>query len=385
MQHRELLPDLVSAIYEASYQPSLWPTVIAKLGHLTKSRSGALFVHDKKIEAANGFYTSGLSAAAIEAYTRLGHLDPAFKIMEEVPIGMAININDTTRHEIESPTYYENIRKRYDIGYVCGANIVVSEERHIGLGLQRSASDTTYNQETLQLVSELIPHLQRGLRIHREFMRLRVEKRAATAGLDNLMMGLVLFDQLGNVVYSNPLAESILAEHPAITLTNDRIIPQDREDAVRLHRLINSCLGTSPVDQVRGGVMGLRHDDRKHPLALMVRPLATSELANIIDGELIYAAMYINDPERPLPIDAETIATLYQLSRTEAGIAISLVNGLSVEEIAKQQHRSIHTVRSHLKSVYHKTHTNNQAGLVRLILSGGATLSVSSVHDIAQP
>lgn len=378
MLDRAPLSELIADIYEASYQPSLWPTVIEKLVRITHSRSGALLIHDKKVEEANGFYASGLSADVVEAYARLGHLDPGFKIMADVPIGMAINMYGPRRHEVESTDYYENIRKKHDIGYVCGANIVINEERHVGLGLQRSASDTAYSQETLELISEIIPHLQRGLRIHREFIRLRVEKTAATAGLDNLMMGLVLFDQLGTAVYLNPLAESILATHPAVSLANDRIIPTDREDATQLHRLITACL--APARQAeckRGGMMGLRHEDRKHPLALMVRPLATSDLANIIDGELIYAAMYINDPERPLAIDAETVSTLYKLSRTEANIAIFLANGQSVEEIAALQNRSIHTVRSHLKSLYHKTRTSNQTGLVRLILSGAAALPSS--------
>lgn len=374
MQSRPVLSELIADIYEASYQASLWPRVIEKIAGITDSRSGAILIKDNNLDEANGFYPTGLPSEALDDYTRLGHLDPAFPIMQNVPVGVAINMYGAQRHDLEPPEYYEGMRKKYDMGYVCGANIIVGEGQHAGLGLQRSAADAEYNEDVLGLVSEIAQHLQRALRIHREFIRLRVENKANSSGLDSLAVGLVLFDQFGTPVYINSVAESILVEHPAIELHNNRITPSSRTDAVHLHQLITSCLGHANTKVKRGGVMGLRHEERTHPLVIMVRPVATSELANIIDGELVYAAMYINDPERPLPVDAESIATLFQLSRTEAKIAISLANGMSVEEIALSQNRSVHTVRSHLKSIYHKTSTYNQAGLVRLVMSGGTIL-----------
>lgn len=375
MLNRALLSELIADIYEASYQPDLWPKVTEKITRITDSRSGALFIQDKNLEAANGFYATGFSDNEMETYSRLGHLDPAYPIMKNVPVGEAINIYGAERHELEPPIYYEEVRKRYDIGYVCGASIIVDEEQHVGLGLQRSASEGEYNSEVLALISEIIPHLQRGLRIHREFIRLRVEKTALAAGLDNQMMGLVLFDQFGTPLYINSIAESIFTEHPAIDFINNRIVPQQPEDAVQLHRMVISCLNPDRnTDTQPGGVMGLHHSERRHPLALMVTPVATSDLANIIDGVPVYAAMYINDPERPISIDARTLASLYQLSSTEAKIAIALANGASVEEIAASQNRSTHTVRSHLKSLFQKTGTGNQTELVKLLLTGGASL-----------
>lgn len=375
MTDQLLFSELINDIYEAAYQPSLWPRVTEKIARITDSRSGAILIRDNMIEEASGFYPAGLPSEAVEDYARFGHLDPAFPIMQKVPVGAAINAHGSERHELESPKYYENIRKKYDIGYVCGANIIVDDVQHVGLGLQRSATDTEYSQKTLELVTAIIPHLQRGMKIHREFIRLRVETTAMGAGLDNLMVGLVLFDQLGTPVYINSMAESILNEHPAIDLINGRIVPERNEDARQLHHLIHSCLDPASTEQERGGVLGLRHDQRKYPLALMVQPVATSQLANVIDGELAYAALYISDPERPLPIDAETIASLYQLSRCESNIAIMLANGMGVEAIAESQNRSVHTVRSHLKSVFQKTGTASQAALVRLLLSGATLMS----------
>ena len=368
---RELLSELIADIYEASYQPAYWPVVIKKLVNLSNSQSGALFILDKSIQEANSFHSCGLTARTMEDYQRYSHLDPAFLIMQDMPIGVAVNIHGAQQHALESAEYYENVRKKHDIGFVCGANVLVNEKQVVGLGLHRSTASVVYENEVLDVITELVPHLQRALRIHREFIRLRVEKSAMTAGFDNLMMGLVLLDHLGAPAYINPVAESILENHPAIKKVNDRITPTQHEDAVQLRRKIASCLEPGlKGDAEPGGVIGLHDVDKTHPLIVMVKPVATSELNNMIDGELVYAALYLSDPERPLPIAAEKIAGVYGLTHAEAQIAVALVNGLCLEEIAATQNKSIHTVRTHLKSTFQKTKTSKQSDLLRLLLLG---------------
>jgi len=61
-------------------------------------------------------------------------------------------------------------------------------------------------------------------------------------------------------------------------------------------------------------------------------------------------------------------ADLYGLSSAEAKLAASLTKGATLDSIASEHHRSIHTVRAQLKQVLQKTNTHSQADLVRLIL-----------------
>jgi DNA-binding CsgD family transcriptional regulator/PAS domain-containing protein len=304
-------------------------------------------------------------------YQRLAHLDPAFAIMQDQPVGHAVNIQGPERHELESEEFYQGLRRKHDVGYVGGANVIVDVSQVVGLGLHRATADDAYDPATLDLISTLIPHLQRALRIHREFIRLRVQNSALSARLDNLMMGVVLFDHLGTPVYVNPVAESILSHHPAIGWDGESILPTRQEDAVALRRLLLSCLTPQSSEAERGGVLGLHHTDTPRPLVVMLRPVETDVLHNAIDGEPVYVAMYLSDTERPHCVSVEAISELYGLTRTEAQIAVSLANGQSVEEIAANSSRSVHTVRTHLKAIFNKTRTKNQADLVRLLLAGG--------------
>lgn len=371
MPAQRLFSELIGDIYEASYQPSYWPVVIEKICRITSSRSGAIVMQDMTTKEGNGLYPHGLSREVLFDYSKYAHLDPAFRIMQFKPVGQAVNILTDVLHEYESDEFHHMIRRRADLGYIAGATIVANETQTVGLALHRSFNATPYEEDTLQLVSDLIPHLERALRIHREFIRLRVEQSALAAGFESLTMGLVLLDHLGAPVYFNPVAREILEDHPAISITNEVITPSNREDATHLRRLILDCLQPSKMEnRQRGGVIGLHHESRRHPLAVMIKPVATSELANRVDGIPVYAALYLCDPSRPIHLSADTLGKLYKLTRTESQIAIALANGMGVEEIAQAHRRSVNTVRTQLRSIFQKTNTNSQADLIRVLLTG---------------
>lgn len=62
----------------------------------------------------------------------------------------------------------------------------------------------------------------------------------------------------------------------------------------------------------------------------------------------------------------------YQLTVREAAIASKLCEGLSIEEIAAQDGVKPATVRSQLKSIFHKTATARQGELIVSLLKGPA-------------
>ena len=86
------------------------------------------------------------------------------------------------------------------------------------------------------------------------------------------------------------------------------------------------------------------------------------------------AVVFISDPEMGHDFPAEYAASFYGLTLAEAELLCSLINGMSLEEIACDRETSINTVRWQLKNIYRKTNTRRQSDLVRLILSSPAAL-----------
>ena len=65
---------------------------------------------------------------------------------------------------------------------------------------------------------------------------------------------------------------------------------------------------------------------------------------------------------------------LYELSPTEARLAILLMKGMSREQAAAELGRALNTVRAHLRQIFAKTGTSRQGELIALLLSGPVNL-----------
>ena len=96
--------------------------------------------------------------------------------------------------------------------------------------------------------------------------------------------------------------------------------------------------------------------------------------AQLIPSEFDYegakVAVFISDPDLKHPISVDSLVSVYGLTRSEAQVAISLVNGHKIEEIAKSSNHSAHTIRSQLKSVFRKVGVSRQSDLVKMLLTG---------------
>ena len=77
----------------------------------------------------------------------------------------------------------------------------------------------------------------------------------------------------------------------------------------------------------------------------------------------------ITDPDAIPTVPANQLAQLFGLTRAEASIAIELLAGRDVSEIAERQQCSVNTVRVHLARLMVKTDTNRQSQLMRLLMS----------------
>ncbi len=84
--------------------------------------------------------------------------------------------------------------------------------------------------------------------------------------------------------------------------------------------------------------------------------------------------MFISDPAAELQSLEDVLRSLYGLTPAEARLAQALVNGLSLQEYADQQAVSIHTVRSHFRTISGKAGVKRQTDFVRAVLTGPAIL-----------
>ena len=171
-------------------------------------------------------------------------------------------------------------------------------------------------------------------------------------------------------LYFSKLAETILNSHPAIQRQGDRIIGTHPEDGRKLKTLLDRAIQDMLSEAFEPLATGLRSGNGRGPLPVLVTSVKPGNKLADPEAGRIRAAMYFSDPTHSHPILPGTLTETYGLTAAEAWVAISVANGLSLEDVAEQSGTSINTARSQLRSIFRKTDTSRQSELVKLLLTG---------------
>ena len=83
-------------------------------------------------------------------------------------------------------------------------------------------------------------------------------------------------------------------------------------------------------------------------------------------------ALFLLDPDVRGGLDEDSLRHVYGLTETEARVAALIGNGSSVEAVASRLNLPVPVVRTHLKQVLDKTHSERPSDLIRRLLSGPA-------------
>src|SRR5690606_36893279 len=86
-------------------------------------------------------------------------------------------------------------------------------------------------------------------------------------------------------------------------------------------------------------------------------------------------AVFRSDPDIRPPLPDDVLANLFGLTPAEAHVATLLAQGRRTDQIAGTLEISPTTVAFHIRNLLGKTHTNRQADLIALLLTGPMALS----------
>jgi len=377
-KHR-LFSYLIGEVYEASREPAHWQNVLRLISRMTRSTAASLVYCDNGRNKVRLAFSAGWAEPILNEYNEhWGRLDPMFELNRQmVPIGVAKAchqiVPDRTELESRAPEFYDWFKKHGGY-YIARATLFEEGDRQAAITLHRGMEQGKWSNRRMQLLTELVPHIQRAVKIQRQFARLGTQENALQTGLDKMVIGVVLFDRDGKIVHLNPMASAIIKKHPAVKLMGDRLIATHPEDGRKLNLLLTvAARQTATDDQPKA--LGLRCTSNRNILPVLISPV--QPVANLCDPEAnrIRTAMYFSDPLRSHPMSPDTLIETYGLTAAEAWVAISVANGLSMEELAEQSGTSINTARSQLRSIFRKTNTSRQAELVKLLLTGPFCIS----------
>lgn len=110
--------------------------------------------------------------------------------------------------------------------------------------------------------------------------------------------------------------------------------------------------------------MRLRAENGKPGLLVGVTALPPGLTSDFGPGYVLIVMQVVG---ADAPFTKATLIAMFDLSPTQAAIAVEIFNGRSPEEIAAARGIKISTLRSHLGEIFSRTGTETQGDLIRLL------------------
>ncbi len=361
------MTELVGHVYNAALDQGLWTDLAPKIAAAFGSPSASLNIQNHRAGTVNRLaQTANYEPALIEAH-RAHYYKCDVWVAGARRLGMTkvLSSNDLVPDEaFERTEFYQDFIRKLGVFYVVGTVFPVAEGELGVLGIHRPRLLGNYDDADKGRLSRFLPHLQHALLIARRLSTAAVERHAAVEGLDRVGLAVAVVEPDGAVIYANSEAERLLRDGDAIKTVGGRLAVNTRDAAVRLNAMVRTAAGVAAAGEAAGRTSLAIPRGERLPLTVLVAPFCLPRHAIGIHASA--AVLFIRDPETPT-LSTIALQELFGLTAAEAAIAAVLADGKSAEEIAGSNRISLHTVRTHLKSILGKTGTARQAELVVLL------------------
>lgn len=368
------LDAVISDIYEGITQTPPWHSALESMRELMKGEHVTLMLRPPSTESTGVMINAGdVDQQATESYeTHFFAIDP----FAQLPEGEVISAEDLLgKDEWQKSAMYQEYLKPLGIRHLLGADIYTEEGIQCRLRVTRPPKGKAFSDKDRQLVRILLPHFRRAIRLHAKLDYLECERQLYSGAMNRLLLGMVSFDQQGNILEMNEEAERILEEKDGISMTSKGIKAARQSENQDLQRLLNEAIagGVSDTEPSVVEAMAITRQFDRSRLGIVIRTIPMGEWSE--SGQRPAAVMFLRDPDynsgEPLQ---EVVQRVFGLTRMESALAVLLAQGYTLDEAAEQLNVRRNTARTHLRSIFGKTGVSRQTMLVRLLLQSVVSL-----------
>lgn len=362
-QDEEGMDRLVDAIYAAALSPALWSDVLARLADLFHSGFADVFTRSRDGDHACGL-VHGLDAADYDDQF-LGLWRKRNVWRNASPVRCAGEVS-STRSLIDvdalrrSEMYNEYLHPRGLHEGMRLALSVDSDEVQV-ISVLRPWSRGAFGEAEIALGRSMLPHLRRAAAVTRHLDGVSFESEVARCGGGDLAV--VAFDLAGRPLWFNAAAEAMLAEDAFLTSRGGELIAATPVGTARMRSAVAKAV-CRPAQLRAGGTVRLSTRDGAAHRNAMILPVAGHGAWSRCRPP---AAIAILRQPMAVPDRKAKLSGAFDLTGAEAELAVRLLDGWTLNLIARDTRRSINTVRTHLYHLMGKAGTGRQADLIRLL------------------
>jgi DNA-binding CsgD family transcriptional regulator/PAS domain-containing protein len=374
LQEIERLSLLISDIYDASLDRSLWPAALEKICAFVGGSAANLF---SQVPASKEIIIylqwnvdPHYEQLYFEKYSRMNPYFPGFAFFE---VGKVHAGSDIMPFEefIETRFYKEWVRPQGFID-VLGVNIEKSATSMAMLAIRRSEQDGRVDDEARRRLALLAPHVQRAVMIGNVLDFKQAQVTALTDTFASLSGGVFIVDANSQIVFSNPAGQAMLAEGAVLRPNNNGALsaldPKANQllcDTFSAAGNGDSAVGIKGISIPLTAASGTRWYAHVLPLTSGSRKRA----GVLYDAA---AAVFLRRASLETTAALETLSKVYKLTPTELRVLLAFVEIGGGPAVAEALGIAETTVKTHLQKLYEKTGAQRHADLVKLVAASSS-------------
>jgi DNA-binding CsgD family transcriptional regulator/PAS domain-containing protein len=354
-----------SSIYDAALVPHLWPAALQSVMNEVGAAGAGYCIFNKRTERVEWLSQSGALVGREADYFNYYHaLDRYRPILEIIPVGRWLRISECLPETVlRRDEWYTDFLLKAGIDDALSARLFESASHTVMFGVNHGVDRAPFTAADMAALQELLEPLIKAARLHIELGNVGWHHAIAVRALDQLAAGVIVADSDGRVIEMNRAAERVLQRGDGLMIRNGKLGALDAFDRARLEAFITAAAAEQKTAAAIGRMRIRRHDGRP-PYTLTVVPLG-AELA--VCGRPL-AMIVLADPDERSPSERD-LAEFFGLSPAESRLAVALLAGKRLGEVATDFGVQITTLRTQLSSILRKTGVTRQVDLIRLLSS----------------
>lgn len=381
-----MLSALISEVYDAALDPSLWQGVLEKASAYVGGSGAAIYSKDSVSKTADITHGVGIDYKFqrnyIDNYVRIDPSTPGFFFFD---IGDVVTTADILPYDefLDSRFYKEWARPQ---GLVDMATSVLEKATtsYAVFTVFRHERDGLSDGPMRQRMKLLVPHVRRAALISKTIQLNRAEAATLADTLDSLAAGLFLMGQKGRLVQANKAGHAILSDGSILRTAGGRLIAIDPiADAAMRAAFAGIDAGDAGLG-TQGIAVPLVAADGQHYVAHIL-PLTSGARRRTGAGYSAVAAVFVSRTQIEAPALPQVIAELYGLTPSELRVLLAVFETGGVSDTAGVLGISEATTKTHLHRLFAKTNTKRQADLVRLVAGFTGPLVTSGSSTPKKP
>lgn len=362
--------EIVKACYQGPLEESPWHEFMQCLKKALSARYVTLLLRPPKVDDSGVVFNALMfSGDAYRDYNEHYYAQDPFV---GLPLNQVFTVDEIVDiDQYRQSSYYKDYLQQVGVEYILGADLADENGYSTQLRVSRGGNASNFSQQDKALVESLLPHLHQAIELYNRIAHAEAKNLAYQQAFDNMAMGCIILDRKMQVLSLNKAADQLLQEKQGLALQNRFLIVGSRDENRQFRELIKTMLASGPQSSAANvAAFRIGLSQSVTGLGLLCRALPPAMTPDA--GPSV--AIFISDPEKPRLSKTDVLAQLFGLTKSEAGLALLLANGLTLDEAAGELGITRNTAKSHLSSAFSKTGVTRQPSLVQLILRSVATV-----------